>query len=84
VGPIAYRIFLPPPIKSHNVFHVLLKKDIDDSNHVIDWTMIHVEPEGEFHLEPQCLLDRKETLLWNQAVMQVKVQWKHFGADEAT
>jgi hypothetical protein len=49
---------------TNNVFHVsLLKKYIHDSNHVIDWTVIQVELEGEFHLEPQCILDRKETLL---------------------
>jgi hypothetical protein len=33
------------------VFHVsLLKKYVHESNHVIDWTMIQVEPEGEFSL----------------------------------
>ena len=46
--------------------------------------MIQVEPEGEFLPEPQCILDRKETPLWNQTIAQVKVQWRHFGPDEAT
>ena len=45
--------------------------------------MIQVEPEGEYLLEPQCILDRKETPLKNQTIAQVKVQWKHFGPDEA-
>jgi hypothetical protein len=43
-----------------------------------------VDPEGEFLPEPQCILDRKETSLGNQTIAQVKVQWKHFGPDEAT
>jgi hypothetical protein len=43
-----------------------------------------VEPEGEFLLEPQCILDIKETPLRNQTIAQVNVQWKHFGLDEAT
>jgi hypothetical protein len=31
----------------HNVFHVsLLKKYVLDSNHVIDWNVIQLEPEG--------------------------------------
>jgi hypothetical protein len=85
VGPVAYRLALPPTVKSHNVFHVsLLKKYVHDSNHIIDWSMIQVEPEGEFLPEPQCILDRKETPLWNQTIAQVKVQWRHFVLNEAT
>jgi hypothetical protein len=66
VGPIAYRLALPPTVKEHNVFHVsLLEKYVHDANHIIDWSMIQVELEGEFLPEPQCILDRKETPLWN-------------------
>jgi hypothetical protein len=58
VGPIAYRLALPPTVKEHNVFHVsLLKKYVHDSNHIIGWYVIQVEPEGEFLPEPQCILN---------------------------
>ena len=74
VGHVAYRLELPPTFKAHNVFHVsLLKKYVHDANHIIDWSVIQVEPEGEFLPEPQCILDRKETPLWNQTIAQVKV-----------
>jgi hypothetical protein len=43
-----------------------------------------VEIEGEFLPEPQCIIDRKETTLRKKTIAQVKVQWKHFGPDEAT
>jgi hypothetical protein len=60
IGPVAYKIALPPTIRAQNVFHVpLLKKYVHDYNHVIDWIVIQVELEGEFQLEPQCILDRK-------------------------
>jgi hypothetical protein len=72
-------------MKGHNVFHVyLLKKYVHDSNHIIDLSVIQVEPERELLLEPQCIIDRKETPLKNTTIAQVKVQWKHFGPDEAT
>jgi hypothetical protein len=69
VGPVAYMLALPPTVKEHNVFHVsLLKKYVHDANHIIDWSMIQVELEGDFLPEPRCILDRKETLLQNRII----------------
>jgi hypothetical protein len=84
VGPVAYRLALPPTIKAHNVLRVsLLKKYVHDSNNIIDWYVIQVKPEGEFMPKPQCILDKKETPLRNRTIAQVKVQWKNFLPDEA-
>jgi hypothetical protein len=45
VEPVAYRLALPPTMKAYNVFHVLLlKKYVHDSNHIIDLSVIQVEP----------------------------------------
>ena len=55
-----------------------------DTTHIIDWNVIQVEPKGEFQTEPFCILDRKECKLWNRAIIQIKVQWKHFSPEEAT
>ena len=62
---------------------LLLKRYVHDPNHVINWDMIQVEPEGEFQIEPMRILDRKVTMLQNRAIGQVKVQWEHYGPEEA-
>jgi hypothetical protein len=85
IRPVAYQLALPTNLKVHNVFHVsLLKIYIHDPTHIIDWNMVQVEREGEFQEEPLCILERKETILWNRSITQVKVQWKHFSPEEAT
>jgi hypothetical protein len=69
VGSVSYRLALPPTVKENIVFHVsLLKKYAHDSNHILDWSMIQVEPKGEFLPEPQCIIDRKETPLMNKTI----------------
>ena len=53
IGPIAYRIALTTSTRAHNFFHVyLIKKYVHDRNHVINWDVIQVEPEGEFQIDP--------------------------------
>ena len=48
IGLVAYDISLPPTVKVQNYFHVsLLKKYVYDSNHMLDFFVIHIGPEGE-------------------------------------
>ena len=85
IGPVAYILAFPASTRAYNVFHVsLLKKYVHDPNHVINWDVIQVELEGEFQIEPKRSLDRKVTMLWNGVIGQVKVQWEHYGPEEAT
>lgn len=66
IGPVAYRIALPVNMRAHNVFHVsLLKRYVHDLDHVIDWNVIQVDPEGEFEVEPEFILDWRENTLLN-------------------
>eukprot|EP00253_Pinus_taeda_P010670 PITA_10670 len=85
VGPVAYQLALPSHIRVQNVFHVsVLKKYVYDPRHVIKWQDIQVKPEGEVLVEPLSILDRREVPLRKRVITQVKVQWRHFGPEEAT
>jgi hypothetical protein len=51
IGPVAYMISFPASMHIHNVFHVsFLKNYIPDTNHVIDWNVIHVKQEDDFQV----------------------------------
>ena len=85
VGSVAYQLALPLHIKVHNVFHVsILKRYVHDVSHVIDWNVIQVEPKGEFQVGPEHILERREHLLRNHTIGQVKVQWKHLSLEKPT
>ena len=46
IGPMAYRLALPLIVKVHDVFHFsLLKIYVKDGDHVIDWSVLHVDLE---------------------------------------
>jgi hypothetical protein len=85
IGPVAYMLALLASMTVHNVFHVsLLKKYVPDANHVIDWTVIQVEPEGVLQVHHVRILDRKNKQLRNRAIELVKVQWIWYGPKDAT
>ena len=82
---MAYGLDLPNHIRVHNFFHAsLLKKYVYDTKHVIDWSLLQAKPEGEFIPEPLHILVKREVQLKKRTIVHLKVQWKHFGADEAT
>ena len=82
---MAYQLALPPNLIIRNIFHIsILKNYVHDATHVIDWNVIKVEPEGDFHVEPYCILNKRKMFLWNHTIGQVKVQWKHLNPYEAT
>ena len=66
-------------------FHIsVLKKYVHDATHVINWNDVQVKPEGDFLVEPECILERREISLRNRTIGQVKVQWKHLSLEETT
>jgi hypothetical protein len=86
VGPVAYRLALPPELdKIHNVFHVsMLRRYRSDPSHVIIPQEIEVQPDLSYEEEPERILDREERQLRNKTIPMVKVLWKHHSPREAT
>ena len=57
IGLVPYQLALPPTMKFLDVFHAYFhKKYVKDAYHLIDWSVLQVEPDGEFQLESQCIL----------------------------
>ena len=57
---MAYELALPAHIRVQNVFHAsLLNKYVYDTKHVIDWSLLQSELEGEFAPEPLHILDKR-------------------------
>ena len=65
VGKVAYELALPPHMQHiHNVFHVsILKRYLPDSNHVIEYEPIEIQPDLSFVERPVQILDKKERVL---------------------
>ena len=60
-GPVSYELALPTNIRVHNLFHAaLLKNHVYDTKHVVDRSLLQVEPEGEFSPEPIHILNKRE------------------------
>ena len=60
-GPVTYELELLAHVRFHNVLHAsLLNKYVYDTKHVIHWSLLQVEPEGEFAPEPLHILEKRE------------------------
>ena len=75
VGPVAYRLALPPEIaKLHDVFHVsMLRRYRSDPSHLLPIQDIQVQEDFTVEEEPKAILDREIRQLRNKKVSLVKV-----------
>ena len=60
------------------VFHAsLLKKYVYDTKHVIDWSLLQVELEGESVPEPLHILDKREVQLRKRTMREAYTSLFH-------
>ena len=75
VGPMAYRLALPPELEMiHSVFHVSkLRRYRSDLSHVVSMETIELRSDLTYEEEPVEILARKVKELWNKKIPLVKV-----------
>ena len=68
VGPVAYRLDLPPELsKVHNVFHVsMLRKYIPNPSHVLRDQPVELKDNLTYKEQSMQIVDRREQILRNK------------------
>ena len=86
MGPIAYRLALPPDLeKIHNVFHAsMLRRYRSDPLHVVSTETIKLRSDLTYEEEPVEILTREVKELRNKKIPLVKVLWRNHKTEEAT
>ena len=86
VGPVAYRLALPPELeKVHNIFHVsMLRRYRSNPSHVVSSDTIEFHPNLTYEEETVEILAREVKELRNKRIPLVKVLWRNHKTEEAT
>ena len=86
MGPVAYRLALPPDLeKIHNVFHVsMLWRYRSNPSHVISTETIELRLDLTYEEEPVDILAREVKEFRNKKILLVKVLWRNHKTEEAT
>jgi hypothetical protein len=84
VGPLAYRLALPPCLSGvHNVFHVsALRKYVADPSHVLEVETIPIRENLSYDEVPMKIIDKKENELRRRRISMVKVMWSNHQSPE--
>jgi transposase InsO family protein len=86
VGPLAYRLALPPSLAGvHDVFHVSqLRRYVSDPSHVLQAEPLQFERDLSYRERPLRILDTQHVQLRSRSIPRVLVQWEHHTPREAT
>ncbi|XP_070015396.1 uncharacterized protein [Nicotiana sylvestris] len=77
IGEVAFELALPPSLSSvHPVFNVFkLRKYIGDTSPVLDFSMVRLDSDMTYDVEPAAILKHQVRKLRSKDIASVKVQW---------
>ncbi|KAG8496899.1 hypothetical protein CXB51_008077 [Gossypium anomalum] len=83
IGPVAYRLILPPELERiHNIFHVsMLRRYRSNPSHVINPSEVEIQADLSYEEEPVRILAREVKELRNKKISLVKVLWLKHGVE---
>ncbi|XP_070015296.1 uncharacterized protein [Nicotiana sylvestris] len=86
IGEVAYELALPSSLsRVHPVFHVfMLWKYIGDPSHVLDFSMVQLDGDLTYDVEPMAILERQVREFISKDIASVKVQRRGQPVEEAT
>ncbi|XP_072986655.1 uncharacterized protein [Typha latifolia] len=86
VGPVAYRVALPPDLAQiHNVFHMsVLRKYISDPSHVIHYEPVQLQQNLSYEEQLVKVLARRDKVQRTKVIPLVKVLWRNHAVEEAS
>ena len=86
MGPVAYRLKLPPELsRIYDTFHVsMLRKYISDPSHALREQPVQLKENLTYEEILVQIIDRNEQVLRNKVIPLVKVLWKNHEREAAT
>jgi hypothetical protein len=73
VGQVAYQLALPSHSKLHPVFHVSCSKKVIGTKCQIQTNLPKLVEEGSIWLQPQAVLDQRESRMHQRTIKEVLV-----------
>ena len=84
IGPVVYKLELPPSSRIHPVLHVSCLKKVIGTNIRAQTVLPELDTEGFIILEPEAILNQHTRQLHSRAITEVLIQWHDMQPEDVT